>query len=268
MSTRRFRLALALAGSLASLAVPQARAEDTLRIAMTAADIPTTTGMPNNGYEGMRFLGYPIFEGLVLWDLTHADRLATLRPGLAEKWEQARDDKKTWIFHLRSGVKFHDGTDFNADAVIWNLERYFNKDSPQFEPGATGITRSRVPLLAGYKKIDDRTVALTTTKPASYFPSMVVYVLFTSPASFEKAGRDWGRVATLPAAGTGPFRITQVVPRQSVRLARWDGYWDGARKAKVDSVLLFPVPDASTRMSALRSGQVDWIEVPPPDGIP
>jgi ABC-type transport system substrate-binding protein len=260
-------LAVALAASL-WLPVSQAQAEDTLRIAMTAADIPTTTGMPNNGYEGMRFLGYPIFEGLVLWDLTHADRLASLRPGLAEKWEQARDDKKTWIFHLRPGVKFHDGTDFNADVVIWNLERYFNKESPQFEPGATGITRSRVPILAGYKKIDDRTVALTTTKPASYFPSMVVYILFTSPASFEKAGRDWGRVATLPAAGTGPFRITQVTPRQSVRLARWDGYWDAARKAKVASVLLFPVPDASTRMSALRSGQVDWIEVPPPDGIP
>src|SRR5258705_5219206 len=90
--------------------LPPARAEETLRIAMTAADIPTTTGMPNNGYEGMRFLGYPIFEGLVLWDLSHADRLASLRPGLAAKGEQARDDKKTWIFHLRLALKFHDGT--------------------------------------------------------------------------------------------------------------------------------------------------------------
>src|ERR1700682_2855258 len=265
MSFRRFSLALALAGSLLSLSA--ACAATTLRIAMTATDIPTTTGMPNNGYGGLRLLGYPIFEGLVLWDLSHADRLATLRPGLAESWEQAPNDKKTWIFHLRHGVKFHDGTDFNADAVIWNLDRYFKKESPQFEAAATGITRSRVPLLASYKKIDDRTVALTTTKPASYFPFMVVYVLFTSPASFEKAGHDWARVATLPAAGTGPFRITQVVPRQSVRLARWDGYWDGARKAKVDSVLLLPVPEANTRLAALRSGQVDWIEVPPPDTI-
>src|SRR5258706_15916962 len=132
MSTRRFRpvlfpLTLALAGSLLSL--PPASAEETLRIAMTATDIPTTTGMPNNGLEGMRFLGYPIFEGLVLWDLTHADRLATLRPGLAEKWEQSPTDKTTWTFHLRHGVKFHDGSDFNADAVIWNLDRYFKKDS-------------------------------------------------------------------------------------------------------------------------------------------
>ena len=105
-----------------------------LRIAMTASDIPTATGAPNNGFEGYRFLGFPIFEGLVLWDLSRADRLASLRPGLAESYEQAADDKKTWIFHLRHGVKFHDGTDFNADAVIWNLERYFKNDSPQFDP--------------------------------------------------------------------------------------------------------------------------------------
>ena len=209
MITRRFRLlALACAASLLSLS-PASAQEKVLRIAMTASDIPTTTGMPNNGFEGMRFLGFPIFEGMILFDLTKTDQLATLRPGLAETWEQTHDDKKTWIFHLRKGVKFHDGTDFNADAVIWNLERIFNKDSPQFEPNATGIMRSRVPILASYKKIDDFTVALTTTTVASYFPWMVPYMLNTSPASFEKAGHDWAKVAELPAAGTGPFKITR-----------------------------------------------------------
>src|SRR5260221_8015606 len=242
--------------------------EKVLRIAMTASDIPTTTGMPNNGFEGMRFLGFPIFEGLILFDLTKSDQLATLRPGLAEKWEQSADDQKTWIFHLRKGVKFHDGADFNADAVIWNLERIFNKDSPQFEPNATGIMRSRVPILASYKKIDDFTVALTTTTVASYFPWMVPYMLNTSPASFEKAGHDWAKVAELPAAGTGPFKITKVVARQSVTLARNDNYWDVGHKAKVDQVLLLPIPEANTRLAALRSGRVDWIEGPPPDGIP
>ncbi|HEX9463500.1 MAG TPA: ABC transporter substrate-binding protein [Alphaproteobacteria bacterium] len=265
MSTRLTVLVLAFGAAL--LWHAPARAEQTLRIAMTASDIPTTTGLPNNGFEGMRFLGYPIFEGLVLWDLSRADKLAGLRPGLAESWEQTPDDKNVWIFHLRKGVKFHDGTEFNADAVIWNIDRYFKSDSPQFEANASGITRSRVPLLATWRKIDDATVELTTTKPASYFPTMVVYLLFTSPASFEKAGRDWGKVATLPAAGTGPFRISKVVPHQSVGLSRWDGYWDMSRRAKVDSVLLMPVPEANTRLAALRSGQVDWIEVPPPDGI-
>jgi ABC-type transport system substrate-binding protein len=244
-----------------------AMAESTLRIAMTAADIPTATGLPNNGFEGMRFMGYPIVEGLVLWDLTKTDQLATLRPGLAEKWEQAPGDSKTWIFHLRKGVTFHDGSDFNADAVIWNLDRYFNKDSPQFEPAASGMSRARVPVMGSYKKIDGATVAITTTTPASYFPYMAVYLLFTSPTSFEKAGKDWGKVATLPAAGTGPFKISRVVPRERVELLRNDGYWDAAKKAKVDKIVLMPVPEANARLAALRSGQVDWVEVPPPDGI-
>ncbi|MGY2047672.1 ABC transporter substrate-binding protein [Methylobacterium sp. JK268] len=263
----RSRLLPAAIFALAASSAP-ARAESVLRIAMTASDVPTATGMPNNGFEGMRFLGYPVFEGLVLWDLTRTDRLAPLRPGLAESWEQAPDDTRTWIFHLRQGVTFHDGTPFGADAVIWNLDRYFKADSPQYELPAAGISRARVPLLESYRKIDDRTVALTTTSPASYFPYMAVYLLFTSPASFEKAGRDWAKVASLPAAGTGPFRITKVTPREAVELARHDGYWDAARRAKVDRVRLMPIPEANARIAALRSGQVDWIEAPAPDGIP
>src|SRR5271168_3267184 len=97
------KLAAALAASLFFIVPVQG--EEMLRIAMTASDIPTATGAPNNGFEGYRFLGFPIFEGLVLWDLTRADRLAGLRPGLAETYEQAPDDKNTWIFHLRRGVK-------------------------------------------------------------------------------------------------------------------------------------------------------------------
>ncbi|RVU18047.1 ABC transporter substrate-binding protein [Methylobacterium oryzihabitans] len=265
MLRHALRLA-ALAGALTAAA--PASAEAVLRIAMTAADTPTTTGLPNNGFEGMRFLGYPVFEGLVLWDLTRTDRLAGLRPGLAESWEQAPGDTKTWIFHLRRGVTFHDGTPFDADAVIWNLDRYFKPDSPQHEPAAAGITRARAPIVAGYRKIDDATVAITTTVAASYFPYMAVYVLFTSPASFEKAGRDWAKVGTLPAAGTGPFRITRVTPREAVDLARNDGYWDAERRAKVDRVRLLPIPEANARIAALRAGQVDWIEAPAPDAIP
>jgi len=98
---RRLVLSAVLASALAI--APALAQEKTLRIAMTASDIPTTTGMPNNRFEGMRFLGFPIFEGLILFDLTKSDSLATLRPGLAESWKQADDDKKTWIFTLRKG---------------------------------------------------------------------------------------------------------------------------------------------------------------------
>jgi ABC-type transport system substrate-binding protein len=244
-----------------------ADAGGTLRIAMTASDVPTTTGMPNNGYEGMRFLGYPIFEGLVLWDLSSADTLADIRPGLAESWTQDPDEPTKWTFNLRQGVTFHDGSPFNADAAIWNLERYYNPDSPQFEPQGSAITRARNPNVAAYKKIDDYTLEITTDRPLSYFPYLLVYMLYSSPAQFEAVGSDWAAFAKAPS-GTGPFKITDFKPRISVSLAKNAAYWDAARVPKLDGMELYPMPEATTRLAALRSGQVDWIEVPPPDAIP
>src|SRR5215831_16976443 len=94
-------------------AVP-ALAQGTLRIAMTATDVPTTTGVPNNGFEGVRFMGFTAFDALVNWDLTKADTAADIVPGLAESWQQDAGDRKKWTFKLRSGVSFHDGTPFNA----------------------------------------------------------------------------------------------------------------------------------------------------------
>src|SRR6266536_3109631 len=147
---------------------PPAGAGGTLRIAMTAADVPTTTGMPNNGYEGMRFLGFPVFEGLILFDLTRSDVLAPLRPGLAERWEQDKADPTRWTFNLRRGVKFPDGSDFNADAVIWNLERYYNTQSKQFETQGSDISRGRYPLLNSFRKVDASPVEIQTPRPVSY----------------------------------------------------------------------------------------------------
>ena len=105
----RFAPTVAAALLLASLS-HSAEACGTLRIAMTASDVPTTTGAPDNGFEGLRFLGYPVFEGLVLWDLSRADKLAEIRPGLAESWEQDKGDRSKWVFHLRHAAKFHDGS--------------------------------------------------------------------------------------------------------------------------------------------------------------
>jgi peptide/nickel transport system substrate-binding protein len=235
---------------------------------MTASNVPTTSGMPDNGFEGMRWLGYPVFESLVLWDLSNPAVRAGLRPGLAERWEQDRADPRIWTFHLRRGVKFHDGTDFNADAVVWNLERFYRTDSPQFDPNGSAIVRARIPLTASWRKVDDHTVTITTSRPASYYPYMAVYLLITSPASFENNGRDWAKVAQALPAGTGPFRLSRFTPRVSAEIARNPGYWDKARVPKLDRIQFLPTPDPLTRMAALRSGQVDWIENPPPDGIP
>jgi peptide/nickel transport system substrate-binding protein len=247
-------------------AVDMAWAAGTLRIAMTATDVPTTTGAPDNGYEGVRFLGYPVFEGLVLWDLTRADKLASIAPGLAERWEQDANDKTKWIFHLRKGVKFHDGSDFNADAAIWNLDRYFKQDAPQFDPPGAAVTQARNPFIASYRKIDADTIEIINPRPLSYFPSMLPYMLFSSPAQFAKTG-SWAEFAKGPS-GTGPFKITEFKPRISVTLSRNEAYWDKNRVPKLDKMVLIPMPEATTRLAALRSGQVDWIEAPPPDAVP
>ncbi len=246
-----------------------AAAEQVLRIGMTAGNVPTTTGQPDNGFEGMRFLGYPVFEALVLWDLSRPDIRAKLRPGLAETWEQDKADAKIWVFHLRHDVKFHDGTPFNADAVTWNFDRLFRSDAPQYDQMASALTRSRAPLVASWRKIDDDTISITTTRPASYFPYMIVYALMESPHSWDVGGHDWAHVAqTMVAAGTGPFRLSRLVPQVSADIVRNNDYWDKPRTPKVDRVVFFPIPEAVTRMAALRNNQVDWIEAPPPDGIP
>ena len=219
-----------LGAVLALLTAGGALAGGTLRIAMTASDVPTTTGAPDNGYEGVRFLGYPVFEGLVLWDLTRADKLADIRPGLAERWEQDANDKAKWVFHLRKGVKFHDGSDFNADAAIWNLDRYYKKDAKQFDPPGGAVAQARNPFVAGYRKIDDDTIEITNPRPLSYFPNMLPYMLYSSPAQFEKTG-SWAEFAKSPS-GTGPFKITEFKPRVSVTLSRNDGYWEQSKVAE------------------------------------
>ena len=265
---RLLRLVAVLAALAPSALAPPTMAQGVLRLGMTSTDVPTTSGMPDNGFEGTRVLGYPVFEALTLWDLSRSDARAGLRPGLAERWEQDPDDPKTWIFHLRQGVTFHDGTPFDADAVIWNLDRFWKTDSPQFDAAGAAIVRSRATLVAGYRKLDDRRVAITTTRAASYFPYMAVYILITSPASFEAGGRDWAAVARALPAGTGPFRLVKFTPRVSAELVPNPSYWDAARRPKLDRIVLLPIPDPLTRVAALRAGQVDWIEAPPPDSIP
>ncbi len=259
---------LALSAAVLLVAAAPVRADKVLRIAMTAADIPTTTGMPNNGFEGMRFLGYTVFEPLIDWDLTQTDKLPSLRPGLAKEWAVDEADHKKWVFKLRPGVTFHDGTKFDADVVVWNLGRFYDDKSPQFEANGSAITRARLPLLDRWEKVDDMTVAIFTKRPISYFPYQISTVLMASPAAWEKAGRNWAQVGAAGGVGTGPFRMTKVTPRVSVELARNEAYWNKDRLPKVDRVLLTPMPEATTRLAALRSGQMDWIEVPPPDSIP
>jgi ABC-type transport system substrate-binding protein len=104
------------------LATPATAQEKTLRIAMTAADIPRTNGQPDQGFEGNRFTGIPLFDALTQWDLSSADKPSVLIPGLATDWAVDAADKTKWIFKLRQGVKFLIGL-ISADAIVWNVEK-------------------------------------------------------------------------------------------------------------------------------------------------
>ena len=256
-------------GSAAALGLPlPARAQPgTLRIAMTTADIPTIGGIPNNGAEGYRFAGYTMYEGLTNWELTATDHIAGIVPGLATAWQVDKNDTKRWIFALRKGVKFHDGTAFDADAVVWNLQRSYDPKAPHYDGAAAPIVAGYVSMVERWEKVSDDAVAIHTKLPFSVFPYLATRILMVSPSQYEKVGRSWEAFARAPA-GTGPFKFSHVVPRQRIELARNEDYWDKGRVPKVESLVLFPMPDPATRVAALRSGQVDWIEAVPPDAIP
>jgi ABC-type transport system substrate-binding protein len=260
--------------------LPQlARAETVLRIGMTAADIPRTLGQPDQGFEGNRFTGLTMYDALTMWDLSSADKASVMIPGLATEWKVDDSDKKKWIFKLRPGVKFHDGSDFNADAVVWNVEKVLKQDAPQFDASQVGVTASRMPTLASARKIDDMTVELTTKEPDSFLPINLTNLFMASPAKWQKLhdsaeGADakaksqaaWAAFAK-DASGTGPWKMSKFTPRERLELVKNDGYWDKARVPKIDKMVLLPMPEANARTAALLSGQVDWVEAPAPDAV-
>jgi ABC-type transport system substrate-binding protein len=245
----------------------EAASNQVLRIAMTASDLPTVTGIPNNGGEGFRFLGYPAYDGVVNWDYTHVDQTADATPGLFESWTVDPGNPTRWIFTLRSGVTFHDGSPLVMDDIVWNLRRVWDNTSPQYDAPAAPIVRATVTVLDRWEKINDGKIAIYTKGPFSFFHYLLVSFLIASPRQWEKLGRSWAGFATSPS-GTGPFKITKVVPGQYAELSRNENYWNKSRIPMLDRMIVYPMPEATTRVAALRSGQVDWIEMPPPDAIP
>src|ERR1700751_1306478 len=275
------QIALAAALAIALAGLPRAAgAEAVLRIGMTAADIPRTLGQPDQGFEGNRFTGLTMYDGLTMWDLSSKDKPSVVIPGLATEWAVDDTDKKKWIFKLRPGVTFHDGSPFNADAVVWNVDKVLKQDAPQFDASQVGVTASRMPTLASARKIDDMTVELTTKEPDSFLPINLTNLFMASPAKWQKffdaaEGADakaksaaaWTAFAK-DASGTGPWKMSSFTPRERLELARNEKYWDKARVPHVDKMVLLPMPEANARTAALLSGQVDWGEAPAPDAVP
>src|SRR5438874_7410065 len=186
-SAKRQRMAVAMMLAAASMAaLPRiAAAESLLRIGMTAADIPRTLGQPDQGFEGNRFTGLTMYDALTMWDLSSADKPSVVIPGLATEWKVDDADKKKWTFKVRPGVTFHDGSPFNADAVVWNVEKVLKQDAQQFDASQVGVTASRMPTLASARKIDDMTVELITKEPDSFLPFNLANLFMASPTKWQ-----------------------------------------------------------------------------------
>lgn len=268
--TRRSLLAGgAASAAAAALGLPApafAQGARAINYGISMTDVPLTTGQPDRGAGAYQFTGLTLYDPLVAWELDVADRPGKMIPGLATSWEADPSDRKKWIFKLREGVKFHDGSPFNADAVIWNFEKVMNPQAPQFDARQAAQVKPRLPSLAAYRKLDDMTVEVTAKAVDALFPYQMMWFLISSPAQFEKLGGDWAKFAQQPS-GTGPFKMGELVPRVRVDLLRNADYWDRKRLPKVEKLTLTCIPEDLSRASALLSGQVDMIESPAPDSV-
>ncbi|MCI2415899.1 ABC transporter substrate-binding protein [Saccharopolyspora sp. K220] len=233
----------------------------TLRIAMSASNIPFPTTPPDQGYEGYRFVGNNIYDGLTKYDLDQSDAIPSPQPALATSWTLS-PDQLTWTFNLRRDVTFHDGTPFNADAVIFQLDRETDTEHPFYDTLAAGRLATYLLFFKSWQKIDDYTVSITTTAPYAWLLYDLTHVYFPSPTAVMKYGNNnYAQHAT----GTGPFVMTNYVDGQVMELSANERYWGG--RPKLDKIVLYPQPVAASRVAMLQSDGVDWAEVPSPDAL-
>lgn len=182
-----------------------------------------------------------VYEGLV----RASKKLDRMEPLLAESWEQP--DELTYVFKLRSGVKFHNGKEFTAEDVRYTFERVMDKDfaSPR-RPDFTPVDRVEV--------VDDRTVRFVMSKPFAPFLSKLEALRIVP----KSEGIDFAK----QPVGTGPFTFVEWVSGQKIALARNPDYWQKGRPY-VDEVIFRPVPEASTRVVELQTGNVDLLNAVP-----
>jgi peptide/nickel transport system substrate-binding protein len=116
-------------------------------------------------------------------------------PGLATKWTIDPANNKRWIFELRKGVKFHDGCEFNADLVVWNIQRLLDDKTPGFHPVQYARQRARSINIERAEKIDDGTVAIYTKTPDSLAPYNLSIWYMISKCALEKVNYDYAQYA-------------------------------------------------------------------------
>jgi peptide/nickel transport system substrate-binding protein len=217
------------------------------------------TADPHAQNEGINnLISYHIFERL-----TARDRNLKLVASLATSW--APVNATTWRYNLRKGVKFHDGTPFTADDVVFSVERA-QLPSSNFKTFAARIGKAR--------RIDDYTVDFVTPEPTPLLVEYVNSIMIMSRAWAAKNGagkpQDFKNAeetfASRNANGTGPFRLVSWEPEVKTTLAKnpdWWGIAAGRFEGNVTEVVYRPIKSDATRMAALVSGEIDFVLDPP-----
>lgn len=181
--------------------------------------------------------GHQINETLVVPDYDMKPR-----PLLAKSWE--RIDRVTWKFYLRKGVKFHDGTPFNAKAVKYSLERQ-QKEGPKWAS----------PPIKSIEVEDDYTIVITTDRPFSPLIEWLMNPIaaIVSPTAVEKFKDDFGK----HPCGTGPYKLEEFIPEQRIVLVRNKEYWGS--QPKLEKIIYKVITDPNARLMALQAGEVDIV---------
>ena len=183
--------------------------------------------------------------------LVHQDEKQNLIPGLAESW-QAIDDT-TWEFKLRRGVKFHDGTPFTADDVMFTFERAPNVEG---SPSSFGLYTKGKTLI----KVDDHTLRIKTDKPYPLMPQDVANLLIISRKNGEGA-KTTDYNSGKAAVGTGRYQYAEYVPGDRIVMARNDDWW--GENAEWTKITFKPIKSGPSRVAALLAGDVDLIDQTP-----
>ena len=196
-----------------------------------------------------------IFEGLVSYKADNTE----IEPCLATSWEASTDGTEI-TFHLREGVKFHDGTDFNADAVLFSFARQYDTNHPYHQYGEWSYWGYMYSDVEKMEKIDDYTAKLVLKRPnASIMTSLAMFpVNIVSPTNAEKYTED----AFKNPCGTGPFKFVEWVKDDHITLEANENYW--RERASLDKLIFKVIPDPSARLMNLETGEVQGIEYPNP----
>ncbi|MER1957604.1 MAG: ABC transporter substrate-binding protein [Solibacillus sp.] len=200
-----------------------------------------------------------LFETL----LNFGEKDTTIHPGLAKEWVVS-DDGLTYTFTLQEGVKFHDGTDFNADAVIKNVNRWKGGTEDDFYYFNSMFKAEGADIITDVKADGDYTVIFTLSRPQAPFLKNLAMSPFgiASPAAFEAAGDKFGD----NPVGTGPFKFTDWKRNDSITIEKNPDYWQQGLP-KLDKVIFRSIPDNSARLNALTAGDIDLADgVNPSDG--